>query len=550
MLLGMETKAQSAAGPVDLSSGTDNPGRSSAGSALEAGRLRLLLEIGAALATHRDLHDLLREISTSLQRLVKHDYASLSLYDPEARQFRLYALDFPKSSGLIREQVIFSADGSPHGLAMRSGKPLLVHRLDSRRFPADITQWLLSEGIRSACWVPLQRENRSIGVLNVASFQEEAFDRDELELLSQVALQIVTAVENALAFQEITDLKNQLNEERDYLEDEIRAEYTYDEIVGESPSWKKVLQQVETVAPTDATVLLLGETGTGKELIARAIHERSRRHERTFVKMSCAAVPTGLLESELFGHEKGAFTGAISRRIGRFELAHRGTLFLDEVGDIALELQPKILRVLQEQEFERLGSTETKKVDVRIIAATNRNLDEMVAHREFREDLYYRLRVFPIVLPPLRERPGDIPRLARYFVARYGRRMRKRIEEIPPTAMEALSRWEWPGNVRELGNFIERAVILTKGSVLHVPISELRRTGSEPSGSVSITLETAERQHILQALRECHGVVGGAKGAAARLGLNRSTLNSRMRKLGIKRTDIWRDSTSLSEYHR
>ncbi len=308
MLLGMATKAQSAAGPVDLSSGTDNPGQSSAGSALEAGRLRLLLEIGAALATHRDLHDLLREISTSLQRLVKHDYASLSLYDPEARQFRLYALDFPKSSGLIREQVIFSGDGSPHGLAMRSGKPLLVHRLDSRRFPADITQWLLSEGIRSACWVPLQRENRSIGVLNVASFQEEAFDRDELELLSQVALQIVTAVENALAFQEITDLKNQLNEERDYLEDEIRAEYTYDEIVGESPSWKKVLQQVETVAPTDATVLLMGETGTGKELIARAIHERSRRKDRTFVKMSCAAVPTGLLESELFGHEKGAFS--------------------------------------------------------------------------------------------------------------------------------------------------------------------------------------------------------------------------------------------------
>ena len=546
----MGTKAQSAPGPVDLKLENDNLERGNAGSDLGSGRLRLLLEIGAALATHRDLHDLLQEISNSLQRLVKHDYASLSLYDPEVRQFRLYALDFPRSSGLIREQIIFSADGSPHGVAMRSGKPLLVNRLDTRQYPADITQWLVSEGILSACWVPLQRGNRSIGVLNVASFQEEAFDRNEMELLGQVALQIVVAVENALAFREITDLKNQLNEEKNYLEDEIRSEYTYDEIVGESPAWKKVLQQIETVAPTDATVLLMGETGTGKELIARAIHERSRRRERTFVKMSCAAVPTGLLESELFGHEKGAFTGAISRRIGRFELAHRGTLFLDEVGDIALELQPKILRVLQEQEFERLGSTETKKVDVRIIAATNRNLEEMVAHREFREDLYYRLRVFPIMLPPLRQRLGDIPLLARYFVARYARRMRKRIEQIPPATMEALSRWEWPGNVRELRNFIERAVILTKGSALQAPISELRRTQSELSGSVPLTLETAERQHILEALRECHGVVGGAKGAAARLGLNRSTLNSRMRKLGIKRTDIWRDSNSLSEYHQ
>jgi formate hydrogenlyase transcriptional activator len=525
------------------------PGRSALHNmelAPQAERLRLLLDVSATLATHRDLHRLLQEISTALQRLIKHDYSSLSLYDPNLRQFRLYALDFPEGSGLIKEQVIFSAEGSPHVQVMRSSKPLLVNRLTTQQFPADITRWLLSEGIRSACWLPLQRGDRFIGVLNVASLQENAFDRDAMELLGHVAVQIVVAVENALDFQEITALKDLLNEEKDYLQDEIRTEFAYDEIVGESSAWKKVLQQVETVAPTDANVLILGETGTGKELVARAIHERSRRRDRTFVKLSCAAVPTGLLESELFGHEKGAFTGAIARRIGRFELAHRGTLFLDEVGDIALELQPKILRVLQEQEFERLGSTETRKVDVRIISATNRNLPGMVANRDFREDLYYRLRVFPISLPPLRERRGDIPLLVHYFVAKYGRQMRKRIDEIPVELMEAFSRWEWPGNVRELANFIERAVILTRGPLLEAPVDELQQSAPESSPLEHLTLEAAEKQHILRALRECHGVIGGPKGAAARLGLNRSTLNSRMRKFGIKRNDIWRNATTLS----
>lgn len=547
----MSTKTQSPAIPSSAKDDASQPsGLTPSVQELVRGneRLRLLLDVSAALTANRDLHTLLKEISTALQRLVKHDYASLSLYDPELRQLCLYALDFPSGSGLIREQVVFSAESSPHGLAMRSGKPLLLNQPDTKRFPADITQWLLSEGIRSACWLPLQRGDHSIGVLNVASFHEDAFDRDETELLNQIAVLIVVAVENVQAFSEITELKNQLSEEKEYLEDEIRTEYTYDEIVGESADWKSVLQQVETVAPTDAKVLLLGETGTGKELIARAIHERSRRHDRTFVKMSCAAVPTGLLESELFGHEKGAFTGAIARRIGRFELAHRGTLLLDEVGDIALELQPKILRAVQEQEFERLGSTETRKVDVRIIAATNRDLHQLVSTRDFREDLYYRLKVFPIHLPPLRERAGDIPLLVRYFVAKYARGMRKQIETIPVDTMTVLTNWEWPGNIRELANFIERAVILTRGNVLHAPISELRHntTISPPSPSEPLTLKAVEREHILQALRECHGVVGGPEGAAARLGLNRSTLNTRMRKLGIQRADIWRNSITVS----
>jgi formate hydrogenlyase transcriptional activator len=545
----MSTKEQPAVPPVINDDASRHSAKRSSVQERVRGteRLRLLLDVSAALAAHRDLHALLQEISTSLQRLVKHDYSSLSLYDRKLRQLRLFALDFPSGSGLIREQVVFSDEGSPHGLAMRSGKPLLVNQLDTRQFPADITQWLLSEGIRSACWLPLQRGDRCIGVLNVASFQQNAFGNDEMELLKQVAMQIVVAVENVLAFSEITELKNQLSEEKEYLEDEIRTEYTYDEIVGESSVWKSVLQQVETVAPTDATVLLLGETGTGKELIARAIHERSRRRDRTFVKMSCAAVPTGLLESELFGHEKGAFTGAIARKIGRFELAHRGTLLLDEVGDIALELQPKILRAVQEQEFERLGSTETRKVDVRIIAATNRNLEEMVSTRDYREDLYYRLMVFPICLPPLRERVGDIALLVRYFVAKYARRMRKRIDTIPSEIMSVLTHCEWPGNVRELAHFIERAVILTQGEALQPPVAELPRSASAPlpPPSEPLTLEAVEREHILQILRECHGVVGGPNGAAVRLGFNRSTLNSRMHKLGIKRAEVWRNPITL-----
>jgi formate hydrogenlyase transcriptional activator len=498
--------------------------------------LELLLEVSRALTVHLDLRDLFTAISASIRRLIPHDYAALSLYDPELRQFRLHALDFPGGHGLIREEIIIAVQGSPHGKVFTTIQPLLVNRLSAEQFPADITNWLVSEGIQSACWLPMQRADRCIGVLNVASKHQDAFSQREMMLLDQIANQIAIAVENALAFQQINELKNQLAEEKDYLEDEIRTEYHYDEMIGESPAWKVVLEQIETVAPTDATVLIVGETGTGKELVARAIHDRSRRSERTLVKLSCAALPAGLLEAELFGHEKGAFTGAISRRLGRFELANKGTLFLDEIGEIPIELQSKILRALQENEFERLGSGETRKVDVRIIAATNRNLTEMVAKHEFRDDLYYRLNVFPITVPPLRERSTDVALFVRYFVQKIAGRMRKRIDDISAETMRELTKWHWPGNVRELQNFIERSVILTRGPRLQVPLAELSVPNLQTQSGT--TLESVEREHILQVLRECKGVVGGPGGAAVKLGMNRSTLNSRMRKLGISRDAI------------
>jgi formate hydrogenlyase transcriptional activator len=379
---------------------------------------------------------------------------------------------------------------------------------------------------------------RVLGTLIVASEREAAFASKDVQLLGHVANQVAIALDNAEAFRQIAELKDRLAEEKLYLEEELRTEYNFDEIVGESPSLRRVLKELETVAPTDATVLILGETGTGKELIARAIHRLSARRERTFVKLNCAAIPGGLLESELFGHEKGAFTGAISQKIGRLELAHQGTLFLDEVGDIPLELQPKLLRALQEKEFERLGSTRTIPVDVRLIAATNRDLAQMVQGRQFRSDLYYRLKVFPILVPPLRDRPEDIPILVHYFVQRHAQRMRKQIDSIPPEAIEALRRWHWPGNVRELENLMERAVILSRGPVLRVPLAELTPSAGAESAPSPTTLEAAEREHILRVLRETKGVIAGPNGAAARLGLKRTTLNFKMRKLGITREDL------------
>jgi formate hydrogenlyase transcriptional activator len=361
-----------------------------------------------------------------------------------------------------------------------------------------------------------------------------SFSQADLDVLAEIAPQIAIAVENALAFSEIAELKDRLSHEKRYLETEIRTRYHSEQIIGESPAWQRVLEQAAIVAPTNSTVLLSGETGTGKELIAHAIHSQSPRRERTLVKINCAAMPTGLLESELFGHEKGAFTGALSRQIGRLELAHQGTLMLDEVGEMALELQPKLLRVLQEHEFERLGNPRTIKVDVRQIAATNRDLSQMVADRTFRQDLYYRLNVFPIVLPPLRERAGDVEAFVWYFVAKHAARMRKSINSVPSEAMEGLRRYSWPGNVRELEHFIERAVILTRGDVLEVPLEELR-TGSEDRQVT--TLAESEREHILRAHRASGGVIGGEQGAAARLKIKRTTLNSRMRKLGISRDD-------------
>ncbi len=330
-------------------------------------------------------------------------------------------------------------------------------------------------------------------------------------------------------------LRDKLAKEKLYLEEEIQTEYNFEEIVGDSRALKLVLKEVQTVAATDSTVLILGETGSGKELVARALHNRSHRRERTFVKLNCAAIPTGLLESELFGHEKGAFTGAIATKIGRFELADRGTIFLDEVGEIPLELQVKLLRVLQEQEFERLGSTRTIHVNVRVIAATNRDLGRMVEEQEFRSDLYYRLKVFPITAPPLRERTEDIPLLVRHFAQKFAQRMKKRIETIPSEAMKALQAYHWPGNVRELENFIERAVILTQGPDLFVSLAELQPRPSHTTNSGTTTLEQAEREHILKALRESEWIIGGPAGAAARLGMKRTTLQSKMQKLNISR---------------
>ena len=500
-------------------------------------RLQVVLDVTNAMVANLDLRELFQAVSESLRRLIRHEYASLVLYDPAKGQLRLEALDFPGGKSQIHEVQLASLEDSPAADAMRTRQPLLLNRIDVERFPSDIVRRLLDEGLQSAVCVPLVRGDRALGTLNVASMRDAAFAPHDVELLTQIGNELAIAVENALAFRQIEELKDKLAEEKLYLEDEIRTEYDFEEIVGESQSLKRALRDVETVAPTDSTVLIQGESGTGKELIARAIHNLSARRERTLVKVNCAAIPTGLIESELFGHEKGAFTGAISQKIGRFELADKGTLFLDEIGDIPLELQPKLLRVLQEREFERLGSTRTVKVDIRLVTATNRDLSQMIANREFREDLFYRLNVFPIPLPPLRERREDIPLLVRYFTQKYARRMNRPIETIPSEAMEALTNWNWPGNVRELENLMERAVILTRGSVLHVPLAELRNGEAAPSAMTGAltTLEEAEREHILRALRESKWVVGGPAGAAARLGLKRTTLQSRMQKLGITR---------------
>ncbi len=504
----------------------------------ERDRLRLLLEVNNTIVSVLDLHQLLNAVSASLRRLVPHEYASLSLYDRETHRLQIHALDFPVSKGLLQEGLSVGVDESPTGRALMTRQPVFINRDNIKEFGSDIARLILDEGLKSACCLPLISHDRPLGTLVVASLEEDNFPAKDAELLQHVANQIAIAVENSLAYHEEVKRANQLSEEKLYLQDEIRSEYNFEEIIGESAGLKDILGQLQTVAPTDSTILILGETGTGKELIARAIHHLSTRRERTLVKVNCAAIPTGLLESELFGHEKGAFTGAIAQRVGRFELAHRGTLFLDEVGDIPLELQPKLLRVLQEQEFERLGSPRTTKVDVRLVAATNVDLARKAADHQFRMDLYYRLNVFPIVIPPLRERREDIPLLVRYFAQKYARRMKKPIDTVPVKAMAALTEYHWPGNVRELENFIERAVILSRGTELQLPLAELKQRTKAPvavSSNGLETLEHAEREHIVRALGETRWVIGGPRGAAARLGMKRTTLQSRMRKLGIDR---------------
>ena len=505
----------------------------------ERDRLSLLLEVNNTVVSALDLHELLNAVSASLRRLVPHEYASLSLYDPETQRLQIHALDFPVSKGLLQEGLSIPVEGSPTGRALTTRQPVFITRGDIEAFGSDIARRILAEGLKSAYCLPLISHGRPLGTLVVASLKEENFPERDAELLQHVANQIAIAVENSLAFRQVVDRANKLSEEKLYLQDEIRTEHNFEEIIGESPALKRILEQLQTAAPTDSTILILGETGTGKELIARAIHNLSGRRERTLVKVNCAAIPTGLLESELFGHEKGAFTGAIAQRIGRFELAHRGTIFLDEVGDIPLELQPKLLRVLQEQEFERLGSARTIRVDTRLVAATNADLAQKVADNQFRIDLYYRLNVFPLVIPPLRERREDIPLLVRYFVQKYAQRMKKPIDTIPVKAMIALTEYHWPGNVRELENFIERAVILSRGAELQLPLAELKQRSKvvpvAPLDGV-LTLEHAEREHIVRALGETNWVIGGPTGAAARLGMKRTTLQSRMRKLGIARS--------------
>src|ERR1700677_1218690 len=443
-------------------------------------RLKLILDLTNQVVSNLDFQELLRAISASVRRVMHCDAAAIMLPEADGVHLRVHALDFPDRKGFFKEQLVIPIEGSPPGETFRSGKPWVVNRLDPEAHP-EMYAKASGEGINSLCDIALISRGHMLGVLAVASREKDAFDQEGTVFLSQVAQQVAIGIENALAYGEITNLKDKLAQEKLYLEEEIRGDMDFEGIVGQSPALRHVLDLVETVAPSDSTVLLLGDTGTGKELIARAIHDRSRRKDRTFVKLNCAAIPTGLLESELFGHERGAFTGAISQKIGRLELADRGSLFLDEVGDIPLEIQPKLLRVLQEREFERLGSTRTKKVDVRLVAATNRDLEKMIEDREFRGDLYYRLNVFPIRIPPLRERPEDIPLLVRYFTQKYGRRMEKKIESIPTAAMKKLTRWHWPGNVRELQNLVERAVILTRSSTLAISVPELGNLGVTPA---------------------------------------------------------------------
>ena len=494
-------------------------------------QLKLILDLNNQVVSNLEFDDLLHAASASVRQVMQCDAAAIMLADAENKYLKVHALDYPESRGIFTEGTSVPIEGSMPGDSFKSGKPMVVNRLDPVEMPPEMYQKASSEGLNSFCDVPLMSKNRLLGVLAVARREENAFDEREVAFLIQVANQVAIGVENALAYTEIAELKDRLAQEKLYLEDEIRGEMDFEGIVGQSSGLRHVLNLVETVAPSDSTVLLLGETGTGKELIARAIHDRSRRQGRTFVKLNCAAIPTGLLESEIFGHERGAFTGAISQKIGRLELAHQGSLFLDEVGDIPIEIQPKLLRALQEREFERLGSTATKKVDVRLVAATNRDLEKMIENREFRSDLYYRLNVFPIRIPPLRERPEDIPLLVRYFVQKYARRMEKEIESIPAAAMKKLAAWPWPGNIRELENFIERSVILTHGSALQVPIGELGGNGK--ATLVEGTREAGERTEILRVLKGTNGRVAGPNGAAARMGLKRTTLISRMKKLGI-----------------
>jgi formate hydrogenlyase transcriptional activator len=506
-------------------------------------RLGLLLELTNHVVSNLEFRDLLRAAVASTRRVMGCDGVGITLPDIDNTHLRIYALDFPLSDGSFHEESLVPIDEDLSGEVFRTGKLWCGSVQDARRLGMKDTS---QAEVGTICILPLVSRGRVLGIFGVIKYQDNAFASEDFEFLTQIANQVAIAVENALAFGQIRELRDKLAQEKLYLEDEIRSEMNFAQIVGKSVSLRRVLKQVETVAATESTVLIYGDTGTGKELIARAIHDLSPRRAKPFVKLNCAAIPTGLLESELFGHEKGAFTGAIAQRIGRFEVANGGTIFLDEIGEIPLELQTKLLRVLQEREFERLGSSRTLRTDARLIAATNRDLDAMMSEQKFRSDLFFRLNVFPVHVPALRERQGDIPLLVRHFTQQFSRRMNRVIETIPSAAMDALTRYHWPGNIRELQNVIERAVIISTGPVLSVDVADLKLPKAGPlaekpaspksrNGALHDVLEETERQQILKALKECNWVVAGPNGAAAHLAMKRSTLQLRMHKLGIAR---------------
>jgi len=516
--------------------------------------LELLLNLTARITSSLDLREVLRAIAANIREVIHADGVTVALPDVESGRARVFAVDFPHGNGVIKEELLCPLTAEAK-TSMDTLQPVVIDLRERNELAPDTYDIVTAEGVEALCIIPLVNRGRALGLLSILRRRNNPFTSEDVDFLSRASGQIAIAVENALTYREISELKDKLAQEKIYLEEEIRNELGFEQIIGNSAALKHVLQLVETAAPSDSTVLLLGETGTGKELIARAIHDRSRRKQRTLVKLNCAAIPTGLLESELFGYEKGAFTGAINQKVGRLELADQGTLFLDEVGDIPTEMQPKLLRSLQEREFERLGSTHTRKLNVRLVAATNRDLEKMVANKEFRSDLYYRLNVFPIRIPPLRDRREDIPLLVSYFVQKFAKEMQKTIEAIPAAAMKGLTAWDWPGNIRELENFIERAVLLTRGKSLEAPLAELRKTNMEgfphadlpevkkiaaertdsrtDKSSVADEYARKQRDQIVEALTTCLGRVGGADGAAARLGMNRTTLQSRMKKLGI-----------------
>lgn len=500
----------------------------------ERDRQALVLHVNQLLLEHVDPEGLFVAISSALWERVHHEFMALTAVGEDPALERLRLLDMPAQRGhySIGAQIPEFLPVASMALTTRKIDVLGRDRIAAIQ-PPELARLMKKEHIASLCHLPLVSRNRILGILSFGSRAEHAFKEDLLVLLEEVAGLVAVALDNALAFQDIRVNRDKLEEEKLYLEEEVRGDFATREIIGSSPSLARVLEQIATVAPSDATVLLLGESGTGKELLARAIHEGSKRGGRTFVRLNCSAIPMGLVESELFGHERGAFTGAIAKKVGRFELAHQGTLFLDEIGDLPLELQPKLLRAVQEREFERLGSTRTQSVDVRLIAATHRNLAQMVEQGTFRQDLFYRLNVFPIKIPPLRERKADIPGLVRYFTQKFGKAMDKRIASIPSETMAVLVDWPWPGNIRELQNLIERSVILSPGSELCVPLGEMVRSREPRTDAPDSTLEELERRGILETLEASGWVVSEA---AARLGLKRTTLNSKMRKLGISRT--------------